>query len=179
MNKKGGMIIGMIIGIAFLVMSIIIAFIVISNVADVNKDLESVTAGTPVINETGGYLNSSGYTLAQTWKTGFASPVITAMTNNTDDTEIELANASVSSAGLVTNATATEYLDVLISYTYNYQETSTASANMVSNFTEGINNVSNKIPTLLLIMAVVLILGVLVLLWAQYKRMQVGGSAEI
>jgi len=54
-----------------------------------------------------------------------------------------------------------------------------ATDQLISNFTTGINNVSNKIPTVLLIAAVVLILGVLVLLWAQYKRMQVGGSAEI
>jgi len=54
-----------------------------------------------------------------------------------------------------------------------------ATNQLISNFTTGVNNVSNKIPTVLLIAAVVLILGVLVMLWAQYKRMQVGGNAEI
>lgn len=54
-----------------------------------------------------------------------------------------------------------------------------ATDQMISNFTTGINNVSNKLPTVLLIAAVVLILGVLALLWAQFKRMQVGGGSEL
>ena len=51
-----------------------------------------------------------------------------------------------------------------------------ATDNLISNFTKGIDNVSSKIPTVLLIAAVVLILGVLVLLWTQYKRMNIGGG---
>ena len=54
-----------------------------------------------------------------------------------------------------------------------------ATDQLISNFTTGVNNVSNKIPTVLLIAAVVLILGVLVLLWAQYKKMSVGGGGEL
>ena len=48
--------------------------------------------------------------------------------------------------------------------------------NLIANFTSGIDKVSSKIPTVLLIAAVVLILGVLVLLWTQYKRMDIGGG---
>ena len=55
----------------------------------------------------------------------------------------------------------------------------TATDTLITNFTTGITTVSNKLPTVLLVAAVVLILGILVVLWAQYKRMQVGGNAEI
>ena len=48
--------------------------------------------------------------------------------------------------------------------------------NLIANYTKGIDNVSSKIPTVLLIAAVVLILGVLVILWVQYKRMNIGGG---
>jgi len=51
-----------------------------------------------------------------------------------------------------------------------------ATDNLIANFTSGIDNVSEKIPTILLIAAVVLILGILVLLWGQYKRMNMGGG---
>ena len=52
-----------------------------------------------------------------------------------------------------------------------------ATDELISNFTTGISNVSNKLPTVLLIAAVVLILGVLVFLWANFRRMQgVGGG---
>ena len=51
-----------------------------------------------------------------------------------------------------------------------------ATEDLIANFTEGVGEVSAKIPTVLLIAAVVLILGILVLLWSQYKRMQMGGG---
>lgn len=54
-----------------------------------------------------------------------------------------------------------------------------ATDQLISNFSTGVSNVANKIPTVLLIAAVVLILGVLVLLWGQYKKMSVGGGGEI
>jgi len=51
-----------------------------------------------------------------------------------------------------------------------------SSTSMAQNFTEGIDNVSEKIPTILLIGAVVLLFGVIVLLVAQSKRMGIGGG---
>jgi len=50
------------------------------------------------------------------------------------------------------------------------------SAQMAGNFTEGIGNVSAKIPTILLIGAVVLLFGVIVLLVRQSQAMGLGGS---
>ena len=48
--------------------------------------------------------------------------------------------------------------------------------NLSSNFTAGINNVSSKIPTVLLVAAIVLILGVLAVLVGVWQRMRMGGS---
>ena len=45
-----------------------------------------------------------------------------------------------------------------------------------ANFTAGVDNVSTKIPTILLIAAIVLILGVLVLLVGAWQRMRIGGG---
>ena len=55
-------------------------------------------------------------------------------------------------------------------------EQANATDRLVSNFTEGVDNVSNKIPTILLVAAIVLILGVLVLLVATWQRMNIGGG---
>ncbi len=44
---------------------------------------------------------------------------------------------------------------------------------LASNFTSGVDNVSSKIPTILLIAAIVLILGVLVLLVGAWQRMRI------
>jgi len=56
-----------------------------------------------------------------------------------------------------------------------------AATYLSGNFTEGINNVSLKIPTVLLIGAVVLLFGVLVILVAQARRsgLMGGGNASL
>ena len=52
-----------------------------------------------------------------------------------------------------------------------------ATNNLKENFTSGINNVSNKIPTVLLVAAIVLILGVLAVLVGVWQRMRLGGGS--
>jgi len=51
-----------------------------------------------------------------------------------------------------------------------------AAVNMTANFTAGIDNVSSKIPTILLIGAVVLLFGVILLLVRQSQAMGIGGQ---
>lgn len=48
--------------------------------------------------------------------------------------------------------------------------------NLSTNFSSGINQVSAKIPTILLVAAIVLILGVLAVLVGVWQRMRMGGS---
>ena len=50
------------------------------------------------------------------------------------------------------------------------------SERLAQNFTAGIDNVSGKIPTILLIGAVVLLFGVIVLLVRQSQAMGIGGT---
>jgi hypothetical protein len=52
-----------------------------------------------------------------------------------------------------------------------------ATDRLVGNFTSGIDNVSAKIPTVLLVAAVVLIIGVLALLVGIWQRMRMGGTS--
>ena len=53
------------------------------------------------------------------------------------------------------------------------------SNDMSRNFTEGIDNISEKIPTILLIIAVVFLFGALVLLVRQATAMGVGGGGSL
>ena len=52
-----------------------------------------------------------------------------------------------------------------------------ATDRLAANFTAGVDNVSGKIPTVLLVAAIVLILGVLVLLVGAWQRMRIGGGS--
>ena len=54
-----------------------------------------------------------------------------------------------------------------------------ASDAMAGNFTDGLDNVSEKIPTILLIAAVVLLFGVLVILVAKSRQMGIGGGTSL
>jgi len=58
----------------------------------------------------------------------------------------------------------------------NFSNTTNALA---GNFTSGIDEVSEKIPTILLIAAVVLLFGVLVLLVARSRQMGIGGGGSL
>jgi uncharacterized membrane protein len=55
----------------------------------------------------------------------------------------------------------------------------TAVTSMRGNFTDGIGNISEKIPTILLIVAVVFLFGALVLLVRNSAQMGVGGGSSL
>ena len=55
----------------------------------------------------------------------------------------------------------------------------TTVGNLSSNFTAGIDNVSSKIPTVLLVAAIVLILGVLAILVGVWQNMRMGGGSTL
>ena len=54
-----------------------------------------------------------------------------------------------------------------------------SASDMSSNFTVGIDKISGKLPTILLIVAVVFLFGALVLLVKQSKLMGVGGGGSL
>ena len=53
----------------------------------------------------------------------------------------------------------------------------TATENMAGNSTEGVHEVSDKLPTVLLVAAIVLILGVLAILVGVWQRMRMRGGS--
>jgi hypothetical protein len=109
-----------------LILLMLVSALVVSSLAS-NIVLTESTLSGAVTNETGAYINETGYTLALATATSFASPVITALYNATDDTAFGVGNATVSATGVVTNATVTNWDDVLVSYTYTYTDGSTSS----------------------------------------------------
>lgn len=183
MNNKGqtgGLIIGLIFGIASLVIGVVIAFVIVSTLTGADL-LTSTRTTNSVVNESGAYINATGYTLAGAsgnYVPGSFS--ITTVHNNTDALVITSGNYTVSSAGVVTNASATTWADVNITYTNTVQSTEEVSADKLdTNFTEGVDNISGKIPTVLLIAAIVLILAVLAILVGVWQRMRMGEGATL
>jgi len=180
-SKRGqtnGLITGLIFGVASLVIGVIIAFVIISTLTGANLLTETRTTAT-VTNESGAYINGTTYQLAgldTQYVPGSIS--ITTAYNATDGSVILSGNYSVSSTGILTNLTETTWSDVNVTYTssiYSTEEQSTTGLN--ANLTAGVDNVSSKIPTVLLVAAIVLILSVLALLVAAWQRMRIGGGS--
>ena len=95
------------------------------------------TAGTQIANETG-YLNATGYTLAKASERDFSLGT-TVILDATDNTTIGSGNYTFT-GGVLTNATATTWDSVYITYDYTYTadtDASTASASLVTSLSSG------------------------------------------
>jgi len=184
MAENRGLINGLIAGAGGLVIAVILIFVVIATVQDADLLGADSTTAFAVINETGAELNVTGYTLA-TYNSSNSGFTITEMWGDDSgayNISIPIANGTISTLGVLTNAT--EYVNgnvsVSYTYTYTYDNTYKASAdNLAGNLTAGVDNVSTKIPTVLLIAAVVLLFGVLAILVIQAKKAgMMGGSGN-
>lgn len=173
-----GLIIGLVIGITSLIVGTIIGLVIVQQLISVDNSIETTLTTRFVTNESG-YINSTGYTLSRSTATGFANPSITGAFNTTSSQPIPniAGNITVSGTGVVTNASIDSWDDALVSYSYQFKAGTTAAEDLRSNFTKGIGNVSTKIPTVLLIAAVVLLLSILLILWGLYQRMGISNSS--
>jgi len=182
-QKKGqispGLVTGIIFGIATLVIGIIIAFTITSTLSGADL-LTSTRSSVAVANETNAFVNSTTYTLDGVSDNPNYVPgsfAISLIENATNGAVLTAANYTVSDDGVVENASVTEWINVSIVYGYTVKSSEElTSTGLTTNFTEGVNNVSSKIPTVLLIAAIVLIIGVLGILVAVWQRMKFGGS---
>ncbi len=87
------------------------------------------TSSVTVTNETGGFINQTGYTLDGASDCEFASPVITEARNSTSGGVILAGNFTVSSVGIVTNITTTNFPNAEFDYTYTFGSGACTAAN--------------------------------------------------
>ncbi len=205
-NKKGqtgGLITALIFGVAALVIAIIIAFVIVATLNDAQllgtDTSHSVTA--PNESDYAGivaYVNLTGYTLdavndstrnykiTQIWASTDPRHVFAAGVSEYNYS-IGLGNVSLTVRGILTNASdfnQSILSNVTLVYTYDLITDSkpieaAAVDNLTINFTEGVGNVSSKIPTVLLVAAIVLILSILAILVGVWQRMNMGGGSTL
>ncbi len=126
-GKKGqvGGLLSTVMIIVFALTILVAGFLLVQEILDLdNLSDQSATA-----TDNNAWINSTTYTLDKASVTAFNSPVITGIVNATGDYTIELANATVTSKGIVSNATATEFHGVNITYTYMYGKDSYVGVN--------------------------------------------------
>jgi len=176
-GQTGGLITGLVMGVAALVIGVIIALVITSTLGNAGL-LTSGRSSKTISNETEGYINASGYTLDQVGGDNVTFTIIRIYNATPTAVAILVGNYTLdSTTGILTNASNTNFGSVNITYTHQIKSNEElAEEKMSGNFSAGINNVSGKIPTVLLIAAIVLILGVMVFLVAQWQRMRLGGG---
>ena len=184
MKKKGqtnGLITGLVFGVASLVIAIIIAFVIVSTLTGAGLFEGDRTSATTT-NESG-FINLTTYTLANFNSDTTKGISIISIVNATDGdgTTVASANYTLDTiTGIITNATTSTFASVNITYsvtTGSIEELSTEG--LSANFSEGVDEVSKKVPTVLLIAAIILILGILVVLVGVWNRMNMSGGAEL
>lgn len=176
-SKRGGVVGDLITGTGGLIVLTIVILVIVSTLLGAN--LLRGTATTTSASDTNIGINSTGHTLASfdVLNRGYT---VTEVLNNTNSSQVVgLGNFTLNTAtGLLTNATSINWISANVTYSYftptTYED---AADGMGANFTGGIDNVSTKIPTILLIGAVVLLFGVIVLLVRQSQAMGIGASS--
>lgn len=171
-----------IVGVGGLVVLTIVVFVIITSMLDAEL-LDAGEATASVTDETGAYLNTTSYVtaLANGSTRNFA---ITAACVSDSGMTIESGNYSINNTGALTNSStgwdgigAGGWGNVTLNYTYVIPAMEEFVADDLSfNLSSGVNNVSEKIPTILLVGAIVLLLGILTLLVIIARRGNVFGS---
>ena len=186
-KKAQGTVTALITGVGGLIVLTVIVLIIVSTILDANLLGATPTATQTISNETGGYINMTPYILGETATTGNSSRSAFAITFawNGTDASIAVGNYTVNTAtGAVTNATDVTWTNVSYTYTFTYTSLDTTddkrtADNLGANFTVGLGKVSSKIPTILLIAAVVLLFAVIVILIRQAGQMGIGSRSSL
>ena len=125
-------------------------------------------------------MNDTGYQLATVDDNFVIGTFLISALRNQTGVLFGSDNYTVSSTGLVTNTTNGNLWNITtiqVDFTYTLKSGEEVSSNdMIGNMTVGIDEVSAKIPTVLLIAAIILILGVLAILVGVWHRMNIGGG---
>ena len=186
-GQTGGLITGIIFGVASLVIGVIIAFVIVSTLNNAGL-LPGATVITQSTNLDMGWINSTSYVLGggdvNSTRSSF---IIVGVVNGTIgiNSTIEVGNFTLDiTTGSVLNATAVTYPNATFNFTFDFTSQEVPSEkkavdNLVTNFTAGVDQVSSKIPTVLLVAAIVLILGVLAILVLVWQKMRLSGSGSI
>ena len=114
-----------------------------------------VNSTTTVANETGAYINATGYTLDTVTACNWQSAAITSVTNVTNGANILVGNYTLSSTGVLTNATTNTFSNVNLAYTYVWGgEACSATDSMITQFA--------TYPALVGLVGTILLLGLLI-----------------
>ena len=130
-SKKGIQLNEAFTAILTVVLVAVLVIVALYLLGSLGTSMQTQNTAAAVTNETGVWINTTGYTLTDASALGFGSPAITAIWNRSAsgnyNVSVNIANATVTSAGVLTNASVLVYDNVSISYTYTFTAETAAS----------------------------------------------------
>ena len=129
------------------------------------------------INETGAWINQSGYTLTKATQADFTgSATVTVAYNATDGTVIESGNYTIDSdTGIVTNTTSVNWDDVIISYTTNHKSSGKKNTEgVIGNLTGGARQFFSFSEVWFILTAITVLIGIVLGVIYMVKRVNSG-----
>ena len=169
-NKSGQIVFSLIAGIVGLIILSIVCLLIVDTLN--GADLLSNAASVSIVNESVlGFNASVGDNLAVYDLSGVLCTVANVK-NATTGTNLAAANWTATNCNVKSLNLADQInTNVKVDYSYTWDgESQNAVNGMISNYTDGLNNVSSKIPTILLVAAVVLLFGAIVFLVNRAKQ---------
>ena len=163
--------------ISFLILAITGVAIILSLSAlddSVGDSIDNIvrTPSMAVTNETGAFLNITGYTLSG-YNSSWSAITLTALWNETTDYNILIGNGTISNVGVLTNASISDFstnnygVNVSYTYTYTYTEDRGRMDSIVGNVSEGIETFFDSTGTIFsILIVIVIILAISIIIWA-------------
>ncbi len=195
MGHRGGqdlsmkVVMGWVIGLSGIALMLLIMLILFGNLSG-NVGFGDDTSTITITNESANsgslaFANATGYTLAEvnSSNSAYAITDVFNVQGGLYNVSVPLANVSVTSAGVLTNATVTDYANVSVSYTFTFSFPSTGKANtdnFIGNYTTSVLNTGAQFPVVGTIIGVALLLFILIslLIFALVRMGKVGGSGN-
>jgi len=142
------------------------------------RDATYTSTATTVTNESGGWINSTIFTVDNAGLQDFGAFVVTAVWNATGSILIPSSNYTVGTTGTLVNATAFTYTDVNVSYTFTYNAENTATG-VINDTTASISTVTDWFPIFIVIgaMVVLILLTVIIIVSIRGSGLMEGGGA--
>ena len=186
-SKKGGVVTSTVMGVGGLIIGVIIILVITSTILNANLFQDALDTSVQTNESTVTAVTETGVTLVTAAASYNPTCTVTAVAF-ANDSELIGADTNYTMRGdggceiyysnPVDGSANNSVWVVNYSMTLAGQ-TETSTRDMQSNFTSGIDNISEKIPTILLIIAVVFLFGALVLLVRQSQAMGVGGGGSL
>ncbi len=150
-------------GIGILGLALLILVIIFGNLSG-NTGFSPDSLTITVTNEEDAYLNGTEYTLSG-YNTTWSSITATGVWNTSDGSVIASANYTLSSVGVLINATASNFNPVNLSYTYAHSYRGSAEVdaeNIILNYTASAVNTAKQFPVTGTILGIALLLAILI-----------------